>query len=470
MSLAVLICAQLLGAPFLDLHTVPLGMAEEHVEFASFDDGAPDEVAASEWVIGAFTFVADVDGDGRGEVVVDQEGTLQVVYRQRDVLEIKLPNELLVYDIADLDGDGTTDLVGLTANAAVRAPIRSGEIEWTPLFDTRSRYSNMVNRFAVPAVLAVRHKDGVRIGIPAEQGVEIRGIDGSLFDSIPYQSTGGSFSDDSFETRSSRGEGGLELRVFRRLTRETHTVPDIAEMQAPPVRARSSGRHMEDLPEGGEREWAWVRVHADSVTGRTIRAYVREESGFSCSVCIASLIESRDGTAAEPVKLGPARSYPGKLYAQPHDVNGDGFSDLLLWNTPVPATSVDSLMRTLTGRTWPVTLTVHLFSPGKERFEPKPATLLTVRLPVAWFLSGTLFDSDALGDFNGDGTVDLAMRTGESEYSIWLFSDGFAQTPDEVHQLPEPITRREFVEDLDGTGKFSIVLRSAKHIYVFYPK
>lgn len=470
MNFAVLICAQLLGAPFLDLHTIPLGMAELRVETASSDDDFPDDLAVSELVISALTFVADMDGDGKGEVVVDEEGTLQVIYRQRDVLEIKLPKDLLVYDIADLDGDGAPELVGLTANAAVRAAIHSGEIELTPLFDTRSLYSSMEMGIATPVVLALRHKDGIRIGIPAEQGVEIRGIDGSLIDSVPYHPMGDYFSGYSRQMRSRQRQGPLELSVFRRLAREPQAVPDIAEMQARPASERSRGRHVEETPEGGRREWEWVRVHVDPVTGRAVRSYLREESGFSSSVSIASLVENRDGSAAEAIKLGPARSYPGKLYSQRYDVNGDGFNDLLLWNTPVPATSVDSLMRTLSGRTWPVTLTVHVFSPEKERFEPKPATSLTVRVPVAWFLNGTLFHSDALGDFNGDGTIDLALRTGESEYSIWLFSDGFAPTPDEVHQLPEPVTRCEFVKDLDGTGKFTIVLRSARHIYVLYPR
>ena len=91
--------------------------------------------------------------------------------------------------------------------------------------------------------------------------------------------------------------------------------------------------------------------------------------------------------------------------------------------------------------------------------------------PAATPLTGLVpLRHHVLADFNGDKKTDLGMCTEEKEYSVWLYSDGFAAVPDEKHTFTENITGIELTGDVAGNGKTSIVLRSDHYVYALYAK
>jgi hypothetical protein len=304
--------------------------------------------------------------------------------------------------------------------------------------------------------------------------LELRRVDGGLIDRFPTEPIIEEMPEFIFWTESldsARGVGfSFEHRAYltpvlgdsmgSALAR--HTPADPARTSLHRIRRTISMRSELDID---TTRVVLIGMREASV----LAAKIQHGTGFKTGVSIASVSTSSDQA---PIEEGPMRSYPGRLgvLEDSPDFNGDGFADLLLWNTPMPGTSVESLVRTLLGRTWPVRLTVHLFSVEKQRFEPSVAASLSVKAPVPWFLDeeGPV-RHPVFRDFNGDGNSDLAFCTDENTFSVWLYQDGFKSAPDETHVFDEPITRVELTADLDESGRHAIVLRSEHHRHALLP-
>jgi hypothetical protein len=200
------------------------------------------------------------------------------------------------------------------------------------------------------------------------------------------------------------------------------------------------------------------------------------------SVRIAQV--ARGGEGANPsVRMGPPRRYPGRLARAAErpfawgetpwpDFDGDGFADLLLWKAPLPGRSVDSMAEAVTGGSWPVRLTAHLFSPGKGRYEPRPAGRIEARLPVWRLLDlarGAPLRHAVFDDLDGDGGDDCAFATDVDRYGVWLFGDGFAATPSASYAFSSVIAGIEYAGPL-GPGRASaILLRTRRAVHVLEP-
>jgi hypothetical protein len=322
-------------------------------------------------------------------------------------------------------------------------------------------------------VLVVDREGTTTVVVPTSAGLEYRRIDGAVAALTPYERT----DSDEYSYYSSSDSGPAELTLQYRAIFTFQTplgkldyvhegsLYEMGSMYGPII-------EMQDAIKEEPVNWPWFEVRHEKST--VTRAYCAIEESMATVVRTCDVTVDADGFPDSVAVPGPARRYPGALALSTTDLpdfNGDGYKDLLLWNAPRPGISVDTLLRAMVGRNWPITLTTHLYSPSKGRFEPEAATALTFRIPVTWFLNGpSPLRSPVFADFNGDKKTDLGMCTEEKEYSVWLYSDGFAAVPDEKHTFTENITGIELTGDVAGNGKTSIVLRSDHYVYALYAK
>ncbi|MDZ4860605.1 MAG: hypothetical protein SGI88_16640 [Candidatus Hydrogenedentes bacterium] len=438
-----------LGAIF-ELHSIPLEAA------------APGEGPSP-----ALTFFAHADSDAIADLFVLEGTLLTVVSRNGSIHETVLPHGVSVFDVADIDGDGTSEVIAVQRRAIFRIPLalQGATIEASRLFDADTLYASAYNG-PMPSVLVVEaHAGGAKqIALPTASGIEYRNLDGSLVNEVPYGSTSTVFSSISNPIESKLAATGLSIQYYS----HTELVPDAASPDDVALERNFSG--VAAIGDGAPDYLLWFMVNR--MDSQTTRAYWYVDEIMNTVIRIADVPTTQDGVANGAIVPGPERRYAGALVntgEPPADFNGDGFTDILLWNAPRPGISVDSLLRAVTGRNWPITLTAHLYSPDKGRYEPAVAASFEFRIPVTWFLAGDgPLRHQVLADFNGDGKTDLGMCTEEDEFGVWLFDDGFRPNPDEKHAFPESITGIEHITEISSSGKTSIVLRGDKRIYALY--
>lgn len=437
-----------LSGAFFELHSFPLNTE------------APSE---------PLTFFVNADQDANADLAI-LEGRNLTVATQRGVYEVVLPENTSVFDVTDVAGDPLSEVVAFVGTEAIAMPLSGGEPK--RLFEAESLWSRAAFD-PRPAVLAVQHEGGKAIALPTSEGWELRSTNGFVTATTPYESVDRSF---SYGAAGNCGTtASLELTFHLGATYqagvgleagdEPRTLVADAALASP-----AALRNAVAEPPGA---WPHFLVRRDAESRKATRAYCAVDESLTTLVRIAQFATDPEGLPAAAIEPGPARRYAGALAATSWnlvpDFNNDGYADLILWNAPQPGISVDALLRTVTARDWPITLAVHLFSPEKGRFEPAVATALTTRIPVSWFLSGGLpLRCMVLEDFNGDMKTDLGMCTEDSEFSIWLYSDGFAPNADEKHRFAEKIADVELVGNAKTDGRSSIVLRGEKHIFALY--
>ncbi len=445
-----------LGA-FFDLHTIPLDQ--------------PSEKKAPSL---ATLFFAQADDDKVADLFVLQGNKLLVVPRSGTIRQAEFPEGVSVFDIFASEGRSVADAIAVQGRRIVRIPlVLQGETrEPQTLFEADSLYSSAVNG-PVPSVLIITDASSSKktIALPTNDGISLLGLDGTLVGQKPFTKSSARF---HTEGRLNDAEyNALNLNFYQSSWNEITGAP--FSTPKPEIETMSDAPHASSLRKAADRKpelWPWFLVHKEKT--KAIGVCCAVDDSLNTLICSCDATVSADGSLENVSAPGPERRYPGALVAsnsEMPDFNGDGYKDLLLWNASRPGISVDALLRAVVGRNWPITLTVHTYSPEKGRFEPAAATSLTYRIPVTWFLTGaTPLRCPVLADFNGDHKTDLGMCTQENEFSVWLYSDGFAGEPDEKHTFTENITKVELTGDVAGNGKTSVVLRSDHHIYALYAK
>jgi len=448
MTNAIFLLGFCFGAIF-ELHSIPL------------ETPAPGEGAAP-----ALTFFADADSDDVADLFILEGTKLTVVSRDGKIHETVLPHGVSVFDVADIDGDGAAEVIAVQRRAIFRIPLalQGAAVEANRLFDADSLYVRAYNG-PMPSVLVTeQHAGGEKqIALPTLSGVEYRSLDGSIVNEVPYESSTTEFQSVSNPVDPDLAASELSIHYYAETVLTLGSVP--SEI---PLPQRGFGAPVPEREDTDPLDWPWFVVK--QTESRNTRAYWMVDGMLNTIIRIADVPTTKDGAATSPIVPGPERRYAGANVIggdAPADFNGDGFADILLFNTPRPGISVDSLLRAVTGRNWPVTLVVHLYSPDKGRYEPAAATSLEFRIPVTWFLSeyGPL-RHPVMADFNGDGKTDLGMCTEEDEFGVWLYNDGFNATPDEKHSFPENIISIEHVGGIAANDRrSSIVLRGDTRVY-----
>jgi hypothetical protein len=124
-------------------------------------------------------------------------------------------------------------------------------------------------------------------------------------------------------------------------------------------------------------------------------------------------------------------------------------------------------------KTWPLNLTTHAYLPDKKRFAPKPETLITLDVPLMWFMAPTAqgpLRAVVLRDFNGDGKTDFACLTAEDTMTVWKAEErGLNPVPVFHEQFPAQVDEIMFETDLEGQGTTSIALRCGSQLAVLRP-
>jgi len=440
----------------LELHSIPL------------EDSTPGEGPSQ-----ILTFFADVDSDAVADLFILEGTKLSVVSRVGAIHQTVLPHGVSAFDIADIDGDGAAEVIAVQGRTVFRIPIalQGDPVDPNKMFSVDSLYATAYSG-PLPTVLVTKGALGdTLIALPMESGLSRFAVDGTPVDETPYTTADKSFYSVPRSLVPGTVSSGLSIQYLSTTT---------LEIDSPSYPAASGMGYTYLSPELlrearaiDPRKWPWFEITADDT--KQTRVYCAVDSELHTILRIADVALGSDGAVTSVPSPGPERRYPGALVPgqdrEKVDFNGDGYADILLWNAPRPGISVDSLLRAVTGRDWPITLTVHLYSPDKGRFEPMSATKLEFRIPVTWFLAyGVPLRDYVLRDIDGDGKTDLAMCTEESHYAVWLYREGFTTAPDEKHVFPEPITGIEHAIDIEGNGKTSIVLRGDSRVYALYAK
>ena len=432
-------------------------------------------------------FLAPADADGVADVFV-LDGLALSVYSPAPGAAPRtalLDEGTSAFDVADLEGDGQTELIAVCGCSIVQYRL-AGEVAGADaerasgkrtLFELETLLSG-ASGGPFPYVMAIEREGETVLALPCEHGLELRLPDGTLSAAYPIAdeavhpvSYGEPFCASSNVGTSIGAPSALEGRVSRYIEFEPAWPEDLQPLVAEPYHRTDDWARRQGTPY--EREWYWFPLRTDALPGRRV-LYAPARPGYRDTlVWLWQPTSNGADPTLQDAPAGPKKRYPGiliDLEEDPADFNGDGYADLLFWQAPKPPMSVDGLTRAVLGRNWPLEITVHLFSTDKDRYEPKPAAHVETLIPVTWFLTEPWeapMRHVVLRDFNGDGRTDLGCCNEPERFQVWLFSEqGFAANPDFSQTFPEPITDVEFKADLDATGRTSIGLRTEKALYV----
>jgi hypothetical protein len=394
------------------------------------------------------------------------------------------------FDVSDVDLDGYPDLIAIERSAVRRYDLRAEGRGQEPvtLFEQSNHLANGATQ-PFPYVLITERNGQILIALPVDSALELRSLDGALVEQFPIDdpvaqgtSFGPPFSAWSQHPPQMGRRGDLEFRVRHSLEADANVLAELGPSAARNVSGRrGSLGQARDAADLDTVHWLWFPLTKETA-GAPRALYALAGPGYT-----STQIRIRTVTKAEATPLGAfhqmpdaiqvstPRLFPGIVVTQPEtypDFNGDGFTDLLLWKAKRPGTSLDTLARAIAGGAWPVRLTVHLFNPENMRYRGRAASQIPLDLSLAWLLepeAGAPLRHLVLRDFNDDGFTDLGCATTENAYAVWLYEEGFGNTPDYEQDFGEPIDRIAFAEDFQGDGRISLGIRCKKTLYLLHP-
>ena len=414
---------------------------------------------------------------GRGEPAVLSGNTL-VRYPGADLeraTTVELDKGTSAFDVADVDGDDVPELV-LVVGEAVRVLPYGGKAGTArTLFEAKTLFSAAATPF--PQVIVTWRGGEALLALPREGVLEMRRLDGTVAErypvgpetrvpvafNIPFTAT-------PAVPPEVAGPGALELRVSEMRAWQPVTDPEPTADAAPGEAAfrYATQRQAREALDKPAHLWPWIPLAPDGDT-RLRALYATEASRLT----VVRVQDERATAGGGELHLGPERRYPGQLLGDAGvfpDFNGDGYTDLLLWDAPEPALSVATLTRALATRDWPLRITVHRYDPGRRRFEARAAGAVALRPPVGWFLEQLgkpPVKHLVIADFDGDGLADLGCSPAPRNWQAWCWREsGFGSTPAFTAELDGDIEEVAFEADLGGSGATSIGLRGDGVVYV----
>ncbi|MCC6488208.1 MAG: hypothetical protein IT364_11980 [Candidatus Hydrogenedentes bacterium] len=407
---------------------------------------------------------------------------------------ITLPEGTGAFDVADLDADGLSEILAIRGDDLLEVDtLTSTSTEGLPrvLFKANSLYS-APSADPFPQVLVATFNLQLCVILPVSGALRAYSIEGTLLEEFPVSAANSAVPalregvDAVSLTRPGTAPSGETwLKCYQTIEMAPNLPAELAPAPVSHFTTWSASHEVaapEDeggLPAGMEEGeyagmWDCSSLQEDAARMRLLMCRT-DDTGNSLVFLYDVPLISGELNWAE-AKRSPIRKYPGRVvrsdfepdieYSQRADFNGDGYVDLVLADAPRPGTSVDSLVRTVLGRTWPLRLTVHLFVPEKERFDPKPFGVIDCKVPVTWFFGREPLRNVCIADFDGDKMTDLGFSAEESEFQVWLAADGFGDQPDWSYKFPGPIERIETVADVAGNGRMSVLLRCERTLFL----
>lgn len=430
-------------------------------------------------------FVADATLDGTAEVFVLNGHTLRVYGRRAaaPLFTVELPPGTSALDVADVDRDGTADVIAVCGDQILQFPLREGSAEPMVLFTVDSQFSH-VTGLPFSTVLVVDRDHKPRIALPRSQALDVHELSGDVVESYPinvdtpyHLSDGRPFNFGISQNTQSGPASALEFRISSVVTfKAAASETSLPIEDGTPTARLGTSRQQWEAEEMDPESWPWFPV-GTGPTGAIRALYRTADARVSAtSIRVRSLpLEGSDGTMAE-TKIGPSRQYPGTLLLQERyapDLNGDGFTDIVLWKSREPSLTADRLARIASSGTWPLSITSHVFLPDKHRFAPRAATQITADIPVAWLFSNAgqgplrLY---VLRDFDGDGKTDFACLTADDTYTAWRSDgEGLEREPAFQQRFSAAVDELMFETDLEGDGRATVGLRAGSALHIIRP-
>ncbi len=395
------------------------------------------------------------------------------------VLRASLPDGVRAYDLADFDGDGQTEIL-TTDGERVRSIGWTGGSDRDEIQELFTAPADLPSHFGMPYryPLAFVRDGSIFLGLRHNRALGLWSRDGEQVGRYPESVSGSAFDlTESFHlsvssSRPVESGGELAFTVGRFTAFEPVLPEDLRPADAVRALAPAPTPTVADVVEYDDPErWPWFVVRRGD--GTLVRAYYSRSPRRDPETLIALRSLSAEDDLNPLGEVTAPLRYPGLLVLsadEAPDFNGDGFGDLLLWQADQPTGSVDSVVRTLSAGTWPVRLTVHLYSPESGRFEPRAHTsrayrqsidlLYAVQEGPGWLIAR---------DFNGDGRADLALAGAQARntLSIWLWGKpGLSGDADFSHRFDDPIERIRFVEDIEDAGRYSLGIETKGRLHV----
>lgn len=448
---------------------------------------------------------ADVDGDKKKDLLVVR-GREVLVYRQApDGGFSPEPNQrfrfhpsTVLFDVADLDGDGKVEVLLLQADgaSAYRVQERAGK----PLYGLRpDRLVTTPTLLGRPVEDEVRRKDVLRdldsdgdldLVLPRGDGFSICENDGK-----------GAFAAPKLLPAPPRATLHLgQDRISSQLNASWwFPNPNVAQFDAagPPevVMVDEGVVRLYQAPKAADAKLGGLPLQAGATyTIPDQRAFSMAvenpfELDFTMPVILRDLDkDGRVDASSTHVGQGVTRVFknsadPAKAFASPAqsirakgvtfisfyvDIDGDGMDDLILPRTD--KVGVWSILKALVTRSVPVDALFYFQRPGPAPYGDEPDLVRSFEVPLSissggegGMKFGTTIIATLDGDYDGDGKHDLVYRTGDDELSIYRGQvRGIAESPSakvEIQSVDDYRFVLPQVDDLDGDGRSELVLR-----------
>lgn len=405
---------------------------------------------------------ADFDGDGFDDVLIGtQSEGFDIVYGNADLTDVEVQSYLLdeydhLYNAADLDGDGTAEIVRLTAEIGEAGRYFSvGRIEDRQEFVEIQRFA-LDNIYSYPASLWLVDitGDGALDLVVSDHFPGLITMTSEVYlqeSTLSFSETSITFGKGALPAGDLNGDGRHDFYT-RKQNEETSqyeyyisygpsdpadglsydvAIPTHTKEVFKPIRTQHAGRLGDITDDGRDDAMLGIRNHADRTIERRIVSV--DESGD---------LETIDVTY-------PMGEFYNRIVATHNagDLNGDGIDDIAMMNLDLGE--------------------VYLFYGGLTIASEPDATLHSDEACFPYNAAG--------GDFNGDGHNDLAVvfrgiNRASSQIAIYL-GENPSGTPDHVIAFDE-VAPADYSDgfaqltasDIDGDGDDDLLVTSSNRL------
>lgn len=139
------------------------------------------------------------------------------------------------------------------------------------------------------------------------------------------------------------------------------------------------------------------------------------------------------------------------------DFNNDGQKDILIQRVKINTTGI---IRALAGNSIALDLDLYLMEDGK--YSDRPSGTFSIRPDlILSSAKGPYFPASGVGDFDGDGYLDLMVGHNFESFQIFTGSgdgSGFSSSPQEFEYEMPANEKDVLIEDLNGDGKDDLMI------------